>query len=108
MEEPVINSSQVQQEVPQTQGYRNPAVSEEDASPETLGGFVGMLILSMIPVVNLVMFLVWGFGSHNVNRKNFGRAALIVYAIMIVLCVIFSAAIIAFMASFFQSVGGIY
>jgi di/tricarboxylate transporter len=34
------------------------------------------------------MFFVWGFGSHNVNRKNFGRAALIVYAIIIVLCIV--------------------
>ncbi|WP_416201171.1 hypothetical protein [Thermocaproicibacter melissae] len=54
------------------------------------------------------MFFVWGFGSHNVNRKNFGRAALIVYAIIIVLCIVFGAAILSFMATYFQRVGGIY
>lgn len=104
MEDQVINPSETQaQENPQPQGYQNPAIREEDTAPEKLGGFLGMMLLSLVPVVNLVMFFVWGFGSHNVNRKNFGRAALIVLAIVIVLCIIFYAAIADLMMSILQN-----
>jgi hypothetical protein len=105
MEEQVVNQSEVQpQGNPQAQGYRDPAVRESDTSPEKLGGYVGMMLLSMIPVVNIVMFLVWGFGSHNVNRRNFGWAALIVFAILFVLGMIFSAAILSFLLSFLPAI----
>lgn len=104
MEDQVINPSETQaQENPQPQGYQNPAIREEDTAPEKLGGFLGMMLLSLVPVVNLVMFFVWGFGSHNVNRKNFGRAALIVLAIVIVLCFVSSTAIISLLTSLLQN-----
>lgn len=86
--------------------YQDPSVAREDASPESLGGFVGMFLLSSIPLVNLVMFFVWGFGSHNVNRKNFGRAGLILMAVCIVLGIIFSASIVSWLASVLGSAPG--
>ena len=103
MENQVVNPSEVQPQDSQPQAYQNPAIHEEDTTPEKLGGFLGMMLLSLIPVVNLVMFFVWGFGSHNVNRKNFGRAGLIVLAILVVLWFVSSAALISWMTPILQN-----
>lgn len=50
--------------------------------------FVSWLLLS-IPIVNIVMIIVWlTSSSTNVNKKNFAKAALIMYAIGIVLWIL--------------------
>jgi len=54
-----------------------------------------MLLLSLIPVVNIVMFFVWAFGSENPSRRNFGRAQLLILLIGVVLCVLFGAALLS-------------
>lgn len=94
------------QTVPQPEPYRNPAVYA-DTSPLSLGSYAGMLVLSMIPLVNLIMFFVWGFGSQNLNKKNFGRAALIIFAVIIVLDIIFGAAIVGWAYSILGNSPGI-
>ena len=62
-----------------------PAAALRD-SPVSVGAWIGILILLMIPLINLVMLLVWALGP-NVNRslQNFCRAVLILgFAVMIV------------------------
>lgn len=81
MDEPTAPQTQPVASAPQ---YQNPTACST-ASPLSMGSYVGMLVLSLIPIVNLIMFLVWGFGSPNLNRRNYGRAALIVLAIVIFL-----------------------
>jgi hypothetical protein len=55
-----------------------------------VGQYIVMFILLSIPLVNIIMLFVWGFGSSvNPNKKNFARASLIMAAIGIVLVVIF-------------------
>ena len=50
--------------------------------------FVSWLLLS-IPIVNIVMIIVWlTSSSTNINKKNFAKAALIMYAIGIVLWIL--------------------
>ena len=50
--------------------------------------FVTMLIM-IVPIANIVMLFVWGFGSSgNINRKNWAKAALIWAAIGIVFYII--------------------
>ncbi len=50
--------------------------------------FVTMLIW-FVPIANIVMLFVWGFGSSgNLNRKNWAKAALIWAGIVIVFCII--------------------
>lgn len=40
----------------------------------------------MIPLVNIVMMLVWAFGSNtNPNKANYFKAALILFAIVMVI-----------------------
>jgi hypothetical protein len=48
------------------------------------------LIITAIPLVGFIMLFVWGFGSGtNENKANFAKAALIMYAIVIGLYLLF-------------------
>ncbi|KIL51120.1 hypothetical protein [Jeotgalibacillus campisalis] len=49
----------------------------------TTKSWVGTILLLMIPLVNLVLLFVWGFGSENSQRKNYSRATLIVMGIVL-------------------------
>lgn len=70
-----------------------PQVNPND-EPMTLGGWVITLLLFCIPVVNIILMLVWGFGSNvNKSKKTYCQAALIFVAIGIVLWIILGAAI---------------
>ena len=43
-------------------------------------------LIMMIPLVNIVMMLVWAFGSStNPNKANYFKAALILFAIVMVI-----------------------
>jgi hypothetical protein len=51
--------------------------------------FVGMLIITGIPIINLIMVLVWSFsGGFNKNTRSFARAVLILWIAGIVLLII--------------------
>jgi hypothetical protein len=91
------NPTPVYQDQPAA-AYTTPA-PYEDASPLSIGSYLIMMIISVIPIVNLVMLFVWGFGNSNLNRKNYARAQLIVLAIGIVLSIIFGAAIASALTS---------
>lgn len=50
------------------------------------------LLITFIPLVNIIMLFVWGFGSKtNPNKSNWAKAALIWIAIGIILNLIFGA-----------------
>ena len=55
-------------------------------APLSVGQYIGTFFLLAIPLVNLILLLLWSFGSSvNLNRKNFARATLIMSLISIVL-----------------------
>ena len=72
---------------PQQQYYQpqNVAPSYDNTSkPVTVGKWVGLLILSAIPVVNIICWIVWLCSSTtNKSIKNFLVAEIVVYAICI-------------------------
>ncbi|WP_066567641.1 hypothetical protein [Snodgrassella sp. CFCC 13594] len=43
------------------------------------------LIVLAIPLVNIVMLFVWGFGSGNPNRANFCKAYLLLILVILVI-----------------------
>jgi len=56
----------------------------EDTRPMTIGDWMITLLVLAIPIVNLIMYLVWAFGSGgNVNRKTFCQASLIWFLIIV-------------------------
>ncbi|HIJ52945.1 MAG TPA: hypothetical protein HPP66_07285 [Planctomycetes bacterium] len=55
-----------------------------DTRPMAVGGWMLTLLVLAIPFVNLVMYLVWALsGTGNVNRRNFCRAS--IYWFLIIL-----------------------
>lgn len=57
----------------------------------SIGSWIGISILLAIPIVNIIVVLYLAFGSNNENLRNFGKAALILMGIGIVLSVLFAA-----------------
>lgn len=65
----------------------------------SMGDWILTIILMAIPVVNIIMLFVWGFGSSTpLSKKNFAKAQLIFMAIGIVLMIIFWGSIAAILA----------
>ncbi len=84
-----------QQPVYQQPMPQSPITYDPDA-PLSMGQFLGMMLLTCIPVVGLILLLVWAFsGSSNENKKNFARAELIMAIIFTVLWFILGSAIYA-------------
>lgn len=57
----------------------------------SVGRWIGVFILSMIPFANIVLLLVWAFGSNeNKNISNYAKAivCMILFFIAVVLTVI--------------------
>lgn len=50
-------------------------------APVTTGGFIGALLLVLIPGVNLILLAIWAIGAKKMQKRYYARAALIVIAI---------------------------
>lgn len=72
----------------------------------SVGEWMVTLLVSFIPIVNIIMYFVWGFGDNtNPNKANWAKAYLIWIAIGICLWILFFILIFAFQASFIQESG---
>ncbi len=59
--------------------------------PVTTGGFIGIMLLMLIPIVNLILLLIWACGGcRKVNQTNLARAMLLMMLIGLVLSVLIS------------------
>lgn len=57
-------------------------------------------LIMMIPLVNIVMMLVWAFGSNtNPNKANYFKAALILFAILMVIYLVLAVVIFGSIAA---------
>ena len=63
------------------------AYSPSDSSrPLSIGEWMITLIILAIPIANFVFYLYWAFGgSVNVNRRNFCRASVYLFLIVVAL-----------------------
>ena len=72
----------------------------EENKAMSVGDWIITMIVTAIPLVGFIMLFVWAFSSGtNLSKKNWAKAALIFYAIIIVLYFLFFAAIMGAMAS---------
>lgn len=94
---------------PQNQYYQQPSAPEkpEKVAPLKTWKFIGMFILTGIPLIGFIMILVWSFSSSfNKNTKSFARAILVLWIIGLVLTiigVIINWAAIQYLVDFFSS-----
>lgn len=80
----------------QEQRYDN---FEKTSNEMTVGDWLITMLILIIPIVNIVMLFIWGFGNPD-PRRNYARASLIWMAICVVLMLIFYGAVFAFIFSF--------
>lgn len=88
------------QGAPQVPTYQPPpayAQYQQQAEHVGIGKWILCFIVSFIPIVGLVMLGVWGFGSSESNEtfRNWARAQLVMKAIVVALCIVLIAAIVA-------------
>ena len=85
---------QQQQQQPyqqQYQPYQQPGYDPGmDQTPLSMGEWILTILVMMIPCVGLIIYLVWAFGKNgNVNRRNYCRAYLIIYTVILVISIAF-------------------
>lgn len=52
------------------------AVYQEE--PISTGGYIGIMFLMMLPLINLILLIIWACGGcKKVNKRNFARAMLV-------------------------------
>lgn len=61
----------------------------EDESAMSLGDWVVTILVMFIPCAGIIIYLIWAFGKNgNVNRRNYCRAYLLIYAVIMVIYLI--------------------
>ncbi len=61
-------------------------VETTQSKPVSTGDWIVTIIIAAIPIVNIIMLLVWAFGSGtNPSKANWAKAYLIFIAVLIVL-----------------------
>jgi len=64
----------------------HPPTPPPNAAPLSVGQYIIMFLLLSVPLLNLVLLFVWGFGgSVNPNKRNLARASLILSAVVFVI-----------------------
>lgn len=73
----------------QPQYHQPQQFGQQQAPVMTIGDWIVTSIVLAIPLVNLIMAFVWGFGSNtNPNKANYCKAWLIVIAIFVALYIL--------------------
>ena len=73
-----------------------PSYGTPETQPVSVGGWIGVMLLSCLPLINLIMLFVWAFSSSTKKSlKNYARATLIMFLIVAVITVIASVVLIA-------------
>lgn len=83
--------------------YQAPLVPPYDptTSVMSVGSYVAVLLLSSIPIVNIICWIIWLVSPDtNKNKKNFIIANIIICAIGVVVTIIFTLIIAAMGLSF--------
>jgi uncharacterized membrane protein YdbT with pleckstrin-like domain len=61
---------------------------QQSYPPVSLGEWIVTLLIMAIPVVNVIMLFVWGFGNANPSKANWAKASLIFMVIAFLLYIL--------------------
>lgn len=79
------------------------------AEQESLGGWILVVLLTLIPIVNIIYLLVLAFGTGpSVAKRNFARASLIWMAVGIVITIVLGILLAAAGLSMFSELANMY
>lgn len=75
--QPAQSAQQPVQQQPATI-YTAPPVAAYQEEPISTGGYIGIILLMMMPLINLILLIIWACGGcKKVNQRNFARAILV-------------------------------
>ena len=95
-----------QQNYNQPQNYGSVPANRQ---PLGIGSYIGMFILTAIPIVGFIMLMVWAFGGGvNLNKKNYARASLILSLIAIGISLMITLIIVVVGGTLFNSLTNSY
>lgn len=78
LQQPVIQQQSVGQSPQYTPVYTAPLVAAYQEEPISTGGYIGIMFLMMLPLINLILLIIWACGGcKKVNKRNFARAMLV-------------------------------
>ena len=81
-------------------------MDNQNYQPMTIGEWLITFIITYIPIVGIVMLFVWAFSDGNhPSKKTWAQAMLILFAIAIVLGIIFATVIVSLIGSMFGAMG---
>lgn len=81
-------------------------MENQNYKPMTIGEWLITFIITYIPIVGIIMLFVWAFSDGNhPSKKTWAQATLILFAIAIVLGIIFATVIISLIGSMFGAMG---
>jgi hypothetical protein len=81
-------------------------MDNQNYQPMTIGEWIITFIITYIPIVGIVMLFVWAFGGDtHPSKKTWAQAMLILFAIAIVLGIIFAGIIFSMLSSMFGAMG---
>lgn len=66
--------------------------------PVSVLNWIGTMIVTCIPVVNIIMLIIWAVSHKNQTKKNWAIAQIVIIVIGIVLSFVFSAAVVSMFA----------
>ena len=61
--------------------------NHEDRNYVSVGSWMMMMFVTAIPIVGLIMIIVWAFAGDNDSRKNYFRAILAWFLVVVALAV---------------------
>ncbi len=86
------------------QNFDGNMVVSEKAEVMKLGEWVVTILITMIPLVNLVMLFVWSFSKgENPNKRNWARANLIWMGVSIIIAILIISSIVALFSAMVES-----
>jgi hypothetical protein len=62
--------------------------NDNDRNYVSIAAWMGMMLVTAIPVVGQIMVIVWAFAGENESRKNYFRAILVFFVLFIGLFVL--------------------
>lgn len=81
-------------------------MDNQNYQPMTIGEWIITFIITYIPIVGVVMLFVWAFGGDtHPSKKTWAQAMLILFAIAIVLGIVFAGIIFSMLSSMFGAMG---
>ena len=81
-------------------------MDNQNYKPMTIGEWIITFIITYIPIVGIVMLFVWAFSDGNhPSKKTWAQATLILFAVAIVLGIIFATVIMTMISNMFGAMG---